>query len=498
LYSTGEQFEYAYDEVGNRTTYTVTLGSTTVTTYTYDAANRLTAAGDVAYTWDARGNLVNDGTFTYTYDAAGRLVGAQSITSTLVYTYNGDGLRVSRSANGTASTYAWDVADPLPQMLSEGASLYVPGVGWWDGAAWTYILSDGLGSVRQLADAGGRVVQRYDYTPFGETLAAQGTWESALRYTGEYWDADAGLVYLRARWYDPVLGRFVSADTIVLEPGNPQSLNRYSYVLGNPLRFSDPGGHTPIDICAATQRHAPGCGNGPVYAASTLANFAGAGMDDGISYSQWDWGYRENVVRGAEAVASRVYGVVQANRVRTLYGGASGNSALSQLWGLSQDDVFRAVMGVDGVTFRVSPQCPQAGCADGVDPGAWAWSQIGDLGEVWVNVNAFADARYAGFAGEQNTVHELFHGISQQGGQVASNNLEAAWADNDLLTRGRGGFAGGFPWQQSGERTGSEVFADMGLGWTYGRWGSNAAGRAKARYMRSNMPAALALAVANR
>jgi len=115
-------------------------------------------------------------------------VQAQGVTATLVYTYNGDGLRVSRSANGTASTYAWDVADPLPQMLSEGASPYFPGVGWWDGQAWAYVLSDGLGSVRQLADAGGHVVQRYDYTPFGETLAAQGTWESTLRYTGEHWE----------------------------------------------------------------------------------------------------------------------------------------------------------------------------------------------------------------------------------------------------------------------------------------------------------------------
>jgi len=346
----------------------------------------------------------------------------------------------------------------------------------------------------------GGVVAWQRYYPYGAVRpGGTGTLPTDYTFTGQWSDSDVRLAHMGARWYDPQIGRWMSADTIVPEPANPQSLNRYSYVLGNPLRFSDPGGHTPIDICAATQRHAPACGNGPVYAASTLVNFASAGMDDGISYSKWDWGYRENVVRGAEAVASRVYGVVQADRVRTLYGGASGNSALSQLWGLSQDDVFHAVMGVDAVTFRVSPQCAQAGCAVGVDPGAWAWSQTGDLGEVWVNVNAFADAGYAGFAGEQNTVHELMHGINQRGGQVAGNNLEAAWADNDLLTRRAGGFAGPFlGWQQSTEPTGSEVFADMGLGWTYGRRGSNGAGMAKARYMGSNMPAALALTVANR
>ncbi|MBN2003465.1 MAG: hypothetical protein JXA21_08930 [Anaerolineae bacterium] len=71
-YSTGECFEYQYDAAGNRIIYTATVESTTVTTYTYNAANRLTKVGNVVYTWDARGNLLSDGTFTYTYNAAGR------------------------------------------------------------------------------------------------------------------------------------------------------------------------------------------------------------------------------------------------------------------------------------------------------------------------------------------------------------------------------------------------------------------------------------------
>ncbi|MDY7078647.1 MAG: hypothetical protein SXV54_17165, partial [Chloroflexota bacterium] len=69
--SSGESFEYRYDAVGNRLALTETITSTVVTTYTYDAANRLTSAGDVTYTWDDRGNLVSDGTFTYAYNGAG-------------------------------------------------------------------------------------------------------------------------------------------------------------------------------------------------------------------------------------------------------------------------------------------------------------------------------------------------------------------------------------------------------------------------------------------
>jgi RHS Repeat. len=102
-YSTGERYEYAYDAVGNRTVYTGTtpLAGTAVTTYTYDAANRLLFASSpqrlITYTWDARGNLIGDGTFTYAYNAAGKMVRAQSITATIAYTYTADGLRVAQA-----------------------------------------------------------------------------------------------------------------------------------------------------------------------------------------------------------------------------------------------------------------------------------------------------------------------------------------------------------------------------------------------------------------
>ncbi|RLC55581.1 MAG: hypothetical protein DRI80_17590, partial [Chloroflexota bacterium] len=68
---------------------------------------------------------------------------------------------------------------------------------------------------------------------------------TAYRYTGQRLEAVIGLYYYRARWYDPALGRFISADTVVPNPGNPQDLNRYAYVRNNPLRYTDPTGHLP-------------------------------------------------------------------------------------------------------------------------------------------------------------------------------------------------------------------------------------------------------------
>ena len=88
------------------------------------------------------------------------------------------------------------------------------------------------------------------YKPYGETRCTWGTTPTDRRFTGQREEASLGSLYdFGARAYSPVLGRFLSADTLVPSPGNPQSLNRYSYVLGNPLRYVDPTGH--MQACAA-------------------------------------------------------------------------------------------------------------------------------------------------------------------------------------------------------------------------------------------------------
>jgi RHS repeat-associated protein len=268
-YSTGERYEYAYDAVGNRTVYTGTtpLAGTAVTTYTYDAANRLLISSSpqrlITYTWDARGNLIGDGTFTYTYNAAGRLVRAQSITATVVYTYTADGLRVGQAVAGAVTTYAWDWAAAVPELLqtcnlqSAICNLYLIGhetLGWWDGVAWAYILPDALGSVRQAADGGGAVVRVREWTPYGEEV---GGWQAGLGYTGEWQDTDVGLVYLRARWYAPGVGIFTVPDPFPGVQAEPGSLHPYLYVLANPVNTRDPKGEYPVplmrpgDVCPA-------------------------------------------------------------------------------------------------------------------------------------------------------------------------------------------------------------------------------------------------------
>jgi len=217
----------------------------------------LTSVDGIAYTWDKRGNLTHDGTFTYTYNAAGRMVRAQSVTATLVYTYNHSGLRVAQSVDGDPKSFSWDWATGIPEMLSAGDALYLVGretLGQYADGAWVYHLPDALGSVRQWTDEAGSVTYAAGYTPYGEGLWQAGSTQSAWGYTGEWWDADLGMEYLRARWYSPQVGRFTRRDPWEGDLWLPKTLPQsYVYVVNNPVNVLDPSGlqcigcHTPGD-----------------------------------------------------------------------------------------------------------------------------------------------------------------------------------------------------------------------------------------------------------
>jgi RHS repeat-associated protein len=105
-----------------------------------------------------------------------------------------------------------------------------------------FLHGDHLGSATLTTDASGNRVGELRYTPYGVTRYEWGNTPTNRRYTGQRQE-QFGLYDYRARYYSPLLGRFVSADTLVPSPGNPQSLNRYSYCLGNPLKYTDPSGH---------------------------------------------------------------------------------------------------------------------------------------------------------------------------------------------------------------------------------------------------------------
>ncbi|MBW7475185.1 RHS repeat-associated core domain-containing protein, partial [Paenibacillus oenotherae] len=100
---------------------------------------------------------------------------------------------------------------------------------------------------------GNTSVNRYTYDLWGNPLTTTEGVENPFRYSGEMWDQSAGLQYLRARWYDPSMGRFISKDTYEGQIDNPLTMNLYTYVHNNPLIFTDPSGHMYENLTEAEE-----------------------------------------------------------------------------------------------------------------------------------------------------------------------------------------------------------------------------------------------------
>ncbi len=106
-----------------------------------------------------------------------------------------------------------------------------------------YYLYNGHGDVVQIVNTSGEVVNNYTYDEWGNTISQVEGISNSFKYTGEVYDTETGLYYLRARYYDPSIGRFLNEDTVEGQIDNPLSQNLYTYVHNNPLRYADPSGH---------------------------------------------------------------------------------------------------------------------------------------------------------------------------------------------------------------------------------------------------------------
>jgi RHS repeat-associated protein len=98
-----------------------------------------------------------------------------------------------------------------------------------------------------VTDEAGQQIYSSEYTPFGKQVSKEGELDHVTKFTGKDLDEDTGLYYFNARWYDQEIGRFITEDTIAIDPNDPSSLNLYLYGRNNPLRFTDPTGNTTED-----------------------------------------------------------------------------------------------------------------------------------------------------------------------------------------------------------------------------------------------------------
>ncbi len=245
---------YAFDAFGNRTSMTV-AGNTT--SYAYDDNDRITSvtppspASVINYTWDDNGDLTARGSDSFSWDYEDRMVSATVNSVTTNFVYRGDGLRDSRSVSGGATTtFTWDIAGGLPVVLDDG-NQYLYGAGLTaqkQSGSWYYYLADGLGSTMAVVNASGVVQDSYTYDVYGVPTKT-GSLANEFDFAGQQTDG-TGLQYLRARYYDPATGAFLSRDPMAALPGSTGSSTAYGS--SNPPSRTDPTGliATDSDGCA--------------------------------------------------------------------------------------------------------------------------------------------------------------------------------------------------------------------------------------------------------
>lgn len=228
------------------------------TTYSYDANDRLIPedkAGVITnYTYDNQGNTLTEtkaGQVTqYGYNAEHELVQTSKAGISANYSYNLNGIRTEQTVNGVSTHYLNDNNMPYASVLmaiqnQQPVATYTYGddlISYHQGTGSQYYLYDGLGSTRALANTNGQVTDTYTYDAYGETLDHQGSSNNAYQYTGEQKDATDNY-YLRARYYNPSVGRFTQMDTYMGQNGNPITLHKYLYANASPTMYTDPSGH---------------------------------------------------------------------------------------------------------------------------------------------------------------------------------------------------------------------------------------------------------------
>ncbi|RYE16392.1 MAG: hypothetical protein EOP51_25880, partial [Sphingobacteriales bacterium] len=246
---------YTYDDVGNRIEQTVAGAKTN---YSYDANDRLITedkAGVITnYTYDNQGNTLTEtkaGQVTqYGYNAEHELVKTSKAGMDASYSYSLNGIRTEQTINGVSTRYLNDNNMPYASVLmaiqnQQPVATYTYGddlISYHQGTGSQYYLYDGLGSTRALASTNGQVTDTYTYDAYGETLAHQGSSNNAYQYAGEQKD-EIGYYYLRARYYNPGVGRFTQMDTYMGQSGNPITLHKYLYANASPTMYTDPSGH---------------------------------------------------------------------------------------------------------------------------------------------------------------------------------------------------------------------------------------------------------------
>ena len=214
----------------------------------------------------------------------------------------------------------------LLRTLAAAASALLPALVAAAGSV-TYFHNDLAGSPVAATDAGGQVLWRESYRPYGERLAnAPAASADTVWFTSRRQDPETGLVYMGARFYDPLAGRFVSPDPVGFDEANLHSFNRYAYANNNPYRYKDPDGRaaeTILDVVSF------GISLEMFRRDPTVGNFLGAAVDGlavAVPFVPGGVGSIRALGKGAEAAASNAKNISSATTDATVVGKFAGES----------------------------------------------------------------------------------------------------------------------------------------------------------------------------
>lgn len=284
----GVTITYAYDKKGNRTSMKVTglVDEPYTTYYSYDKNNRLVEEEKIytsdydeertEYFYDPNGNMISKaksthtkssafitmsmlpstvkGSGVYEYNGFNQLVRANESGTISTYTYDADGLRQSKTVAGVTTNHIWDGTNMVAETSGSGAvtNVYTRGmqlISMKSGNNVSYYIHNGHGDVTALMDASGNVTKEYAYDAFGVEQDIVSSDTNPFRYCGEYYDKESGNIYLRARYYSPLQGRFTTEDPI------RDGLNWYAYCGGNPVVFVDSFGLKGVMLRYAIEKN---------------------------------------------------------------------------------------------------------------------------------------------------------------------------------------------------------------------------------------------------
>ena len=199
-------------------------------------------------------NQLNDNVVNH-YNALNQLTETLTKNYKVSFTYDAEGLRTGKTVNGEKTVYVWD-GDQVVMELSKGGAVqkrYIRGndlvyADKGENTEKTYYVTDMHGNVVQLLDESGNVTKTYEYDSFGNEVKPEKKDENPYRYCGEYYDKETEEVYLRARYYEPSAGRFITRDTYTGESDEPLSLHLYTYCENDGVNAWDPSGHYKIKM----------------------------------------------------------------------------------------------------------------------------------------------------------------------------------------------------------------------------------------------------------